>query len=172
MRGDRVDVEASDAKLGMYRSGGMPKVVNSTPSVRRGRPSTKRATGIDLTGTEPIEVRAADVQRALLDLDGKQQFDWSEPAQRERARQAARCVGYVAAESQLQDDGHWGGFQLRGGNYVLDGYGYELQPWNVLRHCREQAAETEGEYSGDDLVTIIPALLLTLALPLCHHNPQ
>ncbi|MBB2999790.1 hypothetical protein FHX57_002121 [Paraburkholderia tropica] len=172
MRGNRVDVEASDAKLGTNRSGGMPKVVNSAPSVKRGRPSTKRAGDIDLGSTAPIELRAADVQRTLVALDGKLQFDWSESAQRERARQAARCVGFIAAESAIRDDGHWGGFQLRGGDYVIDGYGYELMPWNVVRHCREQAAETGNGYSGGDLVTVIPALLPLLALPLCHHAPQ
>ncbi|MBN3813658.1 hypothetical protein [Paraburkholderia sp. Ac-20347] len=43
MHGDFVDVAASDAKLRTYRSGGMPKVVNSAPSVKRGRPTAAAA---------------------------------------------------------------------------------------------------------------------------------
>jgi hypothetical protein len=172
MRGDRVDVEASDAKLDTYRSGGMPKVVNSAPTVKRGRPSTRRAGDIDLGLTEPIELRAADIQRTLVALDGKQEFDWSDSGLRERARQAAQCVGFIAAESPLRDDGHWGGFQFRGRDYVMDGFGFELTPWEVLRQCREHAADTQEPCSGDDLITVIPALLPLLALPLDEHRPQ
>jgi hypothetical protein len=163
MKGSRVDVEASDEKLRLYRTDGMPAITNPSPVVKRGRPAVLAAHSIDLTCTEPIELRTDEIQQALYVLDGKQQFDWSPAGERERARQAARCVGYVAAESPVRDDGHWGWFQVRDGESVVDGYGYELAPQGVLRVCREQAAGEEWE--PDDKVTIIPALLPLLALP-------
>lgn len=163
MQGDRVDVDASDAKLRMYRAGGLPAIVNPLPTARRGRPPAKRAGGIDLNCIEPIELRTDDIRHALLTLDGTQQFDWSEAGECERARQAALCVGYVAVESPLRDDGHWGWFQIRDGGSVVDGYGYELAPPAVVRVCREQVAGAEWE--PDEMVTVIPALLHLLARP-------
>jgi hypothetical protein len=170
MQGNLVDVDASDEKLRLYRTGGLPAVVNPAPAVKRGRPTARSAHGIDLTATEPIELRTVDIQRTLLELDGKQQFDWSDDGQCERARQAARCVGYTAAESPLRDDGHWGGFQLRDNSPypVIDGYGYELMPVNVLRLCREQASVEFFE--PGERVTIIPALLPLLAYPFTQYE--
>lgn len=156
-------MEASDEKLRLFRAEGMPPVVNPSPTDRRGRPSVLATHSIDLTITEPKVFRTDEIRGALTALDGTQRLDWSLAGERERARQAARCVGYVAAESALRDDGHWGWFQVRDSGGVVDGYGYGLAPPGVLRLCREQAAG--DEWAADDTVTVIRALLPLLARP-------
>ncbi|WP_429497455.1 hypothetical protein ACQUFY_16770 [Robbsia andropogonis] len=187
MQGDQVNVEASDAWLKRYRREGMPAIADSDPAVKRGRPSVKQngksvKQDDDLThslNTEPAELTCDEIEAVLGRLDWCQSFDWSEDAQRERARQAARCVGFVAIESVVRDDGHWGGFQLREEaaaaddmpeDSIIGGYGFELSAAEVVKLCRDQVLVslwpgTDARMFEDDRATVVPALLPALAYP-------
>lgn len=61
----------------------------------------------------PVTLPRGEVVRRLRALDWTQAFDWSLGAQCMRALAAAEAVGLQAVESPADDDGHWGGFQLR-----------------------------------------------------------
>jgi len=176
MQGDKVDVEASEEHLQRYRRKGKPVVVIDDPVVKRGRPSVKRDIEADeQLSDEPVCLTCDEIEERLRQLDWKQTFDWSDAAQHRRAVDAARCLGWQALRSKLRDDGHWGGYQLRiqaydwseaaAGGVSMDavpaGHGFELDVWDVLKVCR---AELEG-IEADDVMTIVPALLPTLARP-------
>jgi hypothetical protein len=59
------------------------------------------------------QMRRAEIVKRLKELDWTRTFDWREEAMRARAVNAAAAVGIDAALSELRDDGHWGGYQLR-----------------------------------------------------------
>ncbi|WP_175850012.1 hypothetical protein [Burkholderia cepacia] len=184
MQGDQVDVEASDAWLKKYRRDGMPEITDDATTVKRGRPSVKQPAedGRQLN-SEPTCLTCDEIEARLAALDWKQAFDWSVEAQRERAQRAAQCVGLAAIESDLRDDGHWGGFQLRNPacqdpastDAVIAGFGFELSAWEVVRHCRHEIeacvwAETGEPMFDDDNATVVPSLLPTLARPFHQHD--
>ncbi len=159
MCGPLVDVEASDAQLAQSRRNGLPSIKPSPPAVQRGRPRRGALVKLD------CDVIAA----RLAALDWVQTFDWSEAAQEERARQAARCVGWVALESEIRDDGHWGGFQLReaaGENLKGDAaygsivarFGFDLSAWEVLDLCREEVGPLEDFDTATVRVDLLPVL--------------
>jgi transcriptional regulator with XRE-family HTH domain len=169
MRGARVDVEASDALLASNRRDGLPPLNHCPPAVRRGRP--KRG-GL-------VELHSDAIAARLAALDWVQTFDWAGEAQDERARQAARCVGWVALESNVRDDGHWGGFQVREARgehlvgdaafgSVIAGFGFDLSAWEVLDLCREEAGPLEDFATA----TVRPDLLPVLAHPFDQWDRQ
>ena len=180
MQGDQVDVEASDARLKKYRRDGMPEITDGATTVKRGRPSVKQPAekGRQLN-SEPTCLTCDEIEAQLATLDWKQVFDWSIEAQRERAKQAAQCVGLVAVESDLRDDGHWGGFQLRNPacqdpsstDAVIAGFGFELSAWEGAKHCRHEIEACiwpdtrERMFDDDECATVVPCLLPTLARP-------
>ena len=94
---------------------------------------------------------------------------------------AAQCVGFQAVESELADDGHWGGFQLRDPRWwgkpealpdqaVVAGFGFELVPLEVMRLCRLEAAPDDVEGWEDYRCTVDLRLLGALAYP--HYPGQ
>ncbi|QHP92016.1 hypothetical protein EXE55_14315 [Burkholderia glumae] len=185
MQGDQVDVEASDAWLKKYRRDGMPKVTDDTTAVKRGRPSVKQGAEVGTQlNSEPTCLTCDEIEARLAEFDWQQTFDWSIEAQRERAMQAAQCVGFVAIESDLRDDGHWGGFQLRNpecrdpssADAVIAGFGFELSAWEVVKHCRHEIEASvwpdtgERMFGDDDNATVVPSLLPALARPFHQHD--
>lgn len=188
-----VDLEASDERLRKYRNqyderaqrGKGPGVTQAaTRPVRR---PGNTVTSNTAAGNSAVQANApgqltelpiAEIRRRL------QELDWTQPAPtdgdlRDRARHAARCVGLLAVESDLDDDGHWGGFQLRDPKHwddpdaypderVAHGFGFELTPFDVLRLCRWEATlEGEVGWEDDDCCTVDLTLLAALAYP--HH---
>jgi hypothetical protein len=176
MQGDQVDVEASEAYLQRYRREGKPAVVDGDPVVKRGRPRVKHDVDTEAQlNNGPVCLTCDEIEERLRQLDWKRTFDWSDAAQHQRAVDAARCVGWEAVQSDLRDDGHWGGYQLRipghewgavksGGvsvDAVAAGHGYELSVWDVLKACRD---ELEPIDEGD-VSKVVPAFLPVLAHP-------
>ncbi|WP_186262062.1 hypothetical protein [Burkholderia gladioli] len=184
MQGDQVDVEASDAWLKKYRRDGMPKVTDDAAAVKRGRPSVKQGAEVGTQlNSEPTCLTCDEIEARLAEFDWQQTFDWSIEAQRERAVQAAQCVGFVAIESDLRDDGHWGGFQLRNPacqdpastDAVIAGFGFELSAWEIVKLCRHEIEacvwpETDERMFDDDSSTVVPSLLPALARPFYKHD--
>jgi hypothetical protein len=189
LQGDQVDVEATDERLKRYRREGMPAVVTDDPAVKRGRPSVKygpeSVKQSDQLNTDPVCLTCADVLERLERLDWTQTFDWSAEAQRERARLAAQCVGWEAVESDVRDDGHWGGFQLRitgagpglREDAIAGGFGFELSAFEVLQLCRAETEacrwpDTQALMFDDEDVTVRLDLLPLLARPFHEHDKQ
>lgn len=159
MCGPLVDVSASDAQLAQSRRDGLPSINPGPPAVHRWR--TGRGALVELD-CDAIAAR-------LAALDWARTFDWSDAAQDERVRQAARCVGWVALESEVRADGHWGGFQLReaGGenlkgdaayDSVVAGFGFDLSAWEVLDLCREEVGLLEDFGTASVRLDLLPAL--------------
>ncbi|MGF6664834.1 hypothetical protein QF000_006502 [Paraburkholderia atlantica] len=173
LQGDKVDVEASDARLRRYRRNGLPEINGDAKSVKRGRPSVKQAGTLNI---EPVCLTCAEIMERLADLDWTQEFGWSASSLEERARLAAECIGWEAVRSPVVDDGHWGGFQLRIPAYIAAhgltadavpaGRGFELDLWDVLETCR---AELEPIDHGDEM-TVRLDLLPLLARPFSEYD--
>lgn len=174
MAGSMVDADASDERVRRCRTKGLPLIPPHGTTVKRGRPSAKtRALNV-----EPVSVQlpCAEVKLRLQALDWRRTFDWSDAAQQERATLGARCVGWYAVTSDLRDDGHWGGFQLRtevmaygelNSNYIAGGFGFEFDCWDVLRACREGLVES---FDGAEDVSVRADLLHWLAHPFSEHD--
>jgi len=125
----------------------------------------------------PITLSRGELVQRLRALDWTQTFDWSQGAMRVRALAAAEAVGLQAVESSSEDDGHWGGFQLRdialvethGGvcfDAIAGGYGFELDDSDVLFECRQRIDHPNDDLADmDDLVTIRLDRLPLLAYP-------
>jgi hypothetical protein len=177
MRGDSVDVEASDEMLRMYRNEhdgraqrGQPKPVTRVATAQGNAARRSKVT------TGRVQLTLGEIERRLRDLDWTQTFDWSAAAQEQRARLAAKCVGFEAVESELRDDGHWGAFQLRDPRWIRDGkmldgaviagYGFDASDLEVLRVCREEVLPGDDDPAA--VYTIDVALLPMLAFP--HHE--
>ncbi|CAB3775823.1 hypothetical protein [Pararobbsia alpina] len=182
LEGSKVNVEASDARLKKYRRAGLPEDNEAAKSVKRGRPSVKQGQeSVKQAGrlnAEPVCLTCVEVMRRLAELDWTQTFDWSEAAQDERARLAAQCLGWQAVRSDVRDDGHWGGYQLRISSYVAAhgltedaipaGHGFELDVWAVLKACR---AELEPIDDGEE-VKVRLDLLHLLAHPFTEYDKR
>ena len=172
--GSMVDAEASDERVRRCRTKGLPLIPPQGTTVKRVPPGANSPA----LNTErmPMQLSCAEVKRRLQALDWRRTFDWSDAAQQERAMLGARCVGWYAVTSDLRDDGHWGGFQLRteviddselNSNCIVGGYGYEFDRWDVLRACREGLVES---FDGDDDVSVRVDLLHLLAHPFSEHD--
>lgn len=181
LEGSLVNVEATDERLKAYRRDGL-NVDPHPKAVKRGRPRVKQTANVfallnGFSGAEPESLPCCEVQAQLAALDWTQTFDWSEEAQDQRARLAARCVGLEAVKSDLRDTGHWGGHQLRYPEYgdltgpdaedgVAGGFGFELNCADVLARCRA-ALESIDE---NDTVTVRLNLLPVLARPFAEYD--
>jgi hypothetical protein len=159
MAGPLVDVAASDVQLARNRREGGPPLNPEPPAVRRGRP--RRG--------DFVTLRREGIAARLAALDWGQTFDWNDEAQDERARQAALCVGWVALLSEVRDNGHWGGFQVREAgtenregdaafNCVIRGHGFDLSAWEVLDLCREEVGPLEDFDTATVRVDLLPVL--------------
>ncbi|MDP9893229.1 hypothetical protein J2W32_001466 [Variovorax boronicumulans] len=133
----------------------------------------------------PVTLSRGEVVRRLRALDWTQTFEWSQDAQRARALAAAEAVGLQAVESPAEDDGHWGGFQLRsvalmeshGGvcfDAIAAGYGFELEEGDVLVESRQRLDHPDdGPDDMTDPITIRLDQLPLLAYPFgpTHQKP-
>lgn len=147
----------------------------SAPAQRVATPPPARST----------RMRRSEAVQRLQALDWGQAWDWSDDAQHTRLQGAAAVVGLEAVQSPLDDDGHWGGYQLRnlavqvvhGGlcfEAVAAGYGFELDTFQALVECREHLHHPDD--TADDLAEIIEVrldLLPLLAYPFgpTHQRP-
>lgn len=133
----------------------------------------------------PVTLSRGEVVRRLRALDWTQTFDWSPAAARARALAAAEAVGLQAVESSIEDDGHWGSFQLRDvarmerhGSLCFDaiaaGYGFELEECDVLFESRQRLDHPDDcAEDMDDPITIRLDQLPLLAYPFgpAHQPP-
>lgn len=155
MVGDMVDVEASDAKLQRTRRYGL--------SIGNRGQGAENVAGIVLMTPQKATQR-------ITALDWTVDHDFSEAALDARARQAAECVGWVAVTSEVRDDGHHGGYQVRyegkeGRAAIVDGFGFELTALEVVSMCRKEL-EPDGEDDDNFQMTVRPELFAALALPI------
>lgn len=185
MVGDLVDHDASykgeswhASVKAALREGQPPTVSDRATTARRKRPQAPAIVDPDV----PTRMTVEQIRQRLRELDWSQSQAWDHATQEERARRGARCVGFHAVLSAHRDDGHYGGFQLReietdtpAIDDVIAGYGFELEPWQVLQECRDWLiAEFDDRgapfRAPDDEVEVIPALLAVLANPLYEHD--
>ncbi|WP_440193262.1 hypothetical protein [Bordetella sp.] len=168
MEGGLVDVEASNERLRRLRN-------SEDPRATRGKAlGSLRET----TGKQPGNIQAAmtatEIRAELAALDWRQKFEWSGAALGHRVSLAAKCAGLEAVLSETRDDGHWGGYQLRnriamernGGpcyEAIEAGFGFELEPYEVLEHCRQ--ALCDDSHADDELIEVNASLLPMLAYP-------
>jgi hypothetical protein len=176
MAGELVDVAASRALLARYRRDGEPEPLAAAVSTPGKAAAAKRTAG--RPGTTPVKMTVAEVIERLQRLDWQSEPDWSDVARLDRARQAARCVGWHVFQSELGPPVHWGGLQLRENDRaevrecdIVDGYGYELDASAVILQCREWVSELfdrtgEPLLELHDEVQVVPALLPALARPI------
>jgi hypothetical protein len=182
MDGNMVDVPASMARLARYRREGLPAPL-------RGDRPTCAAPTVPKAKTAP-KPKVQHLTRGEL-LDRLKALDWAQPFDPNnmpaKLAQAAQCVGFEVVTSDLEDDGHWGGYQVRStalvkhhGGVCLDamvaGHGFELDAFEVLATCREHIwdqAFHEGEQDevmGDVLADLLPALAYPFGA--CHRKPS
>lgn len=168
MVGKQVDAEKSNERLGRLRNPEDPRATRGK-AAGSARETTRKQLGNSQTSMTTAEIRAE-----LASLDWKQKFDWSGPALARRVSLAAACAGLEAVQSETRDDGHWGGYQLRnciaveqhGGpcfEAIEAGFGFELEPCDVLEHCRQ--ALCDDSYADDEPIEVNASLLPMLALP-------
>lgn len=161
LAGTLVEVEASRAKLERLRRDGVPEAL--------------RVKRVGVPDGGPV-TRGAIVER-LHALDWMQAFDWAPGAVHDRVLAAAKAVGLEVVTSDLDDDGHHGGYQLRSGALIahhggpctaatVAGFGFELDAWDALHACRD-ALHHPDDLAGDleDLITVPAELLPALAYP-------
>lgn len=173
LQGDRVDVESTAAYMKQYHPTGSPIVLSPLEIAdllasdgnkgSKGNKVTSEGNSNVVTSTQVVTPKRGaatvvmtlgEVERELLGLDWTQEFDWSTEALDQRARQAARCIGWEAVTSSLFDDGHWGGYQLRITEYsaqgvhygaIAGGFGFELDAFDVLTLVRGHIRIREDE---------------------------
>ena len=117
----------------------------------------------------------------LQALDWTTARDWSPAAVHARVIAAALVVGLELVESEVRDDGHHGGYQLRDtellkrhGRVCRDaiaaGFGFELDAWDALHACRR--CVTDPDFEPDVPMTLRADLLHLLAYPFgeCHRH--
>lgn len=147
--------------------------------------SRRRATQSVPATSTPVTLQRRQVAEHLTALDWSRTWDWGPEATHERAMQAASAAGLDAVLSDVDDDGHWGGYQLRnvelmkqhGGlcpETITGGFGFELDTFEVLMLCREHLFHPDD--SPDELaenVTMRMDLLPLLAYPFgpTHRRP-
>lgn len=180
-----VDVETSDARLRRYRNehdgraqrGARKAAASVTCSnvtfIGRLEGNGRKGNGAI---APRVELPIPEIRRRLRKLDWKQPAPASGEERWERARLAARCLGLEAAESDLDDDGHWGGLQLRDPNWwgnqeaypdqqVVAGFGFELTPLEVVLLCRREVDPEKDTFGDDGTYVVDLALLPALAYP-------
>jgi hypothetical protein len=177
IQGAMVDVEATDKHMKRFRRRGSPIVLTveearEPGNNNRGKGNERFVTPVQGNG-RIVTLRCAEIAERLRFLDWTQEFEWTPQAELERARGAAICIGWEVVQSDLRDDGHWGGLQLRITEHVAKhgltedaipaGFGFELFPAQILERVREEI-EPMIEFD-DDVATVDLALLPLLARP-------
>jgi hypothetical protein len=176
MQGLLVDVEATEELMKRYRRKGSPIVLSATEVSKKGNARNKGSNNDGVThlqgNDQIVTLSCTEILERLQLLDWTKEFDWSSEAVLQRARDAAKCIGWEAVESDTRDDGHWGGFQLRITKCVIDnvlkagaipaGHGYELSSIEVLYKVRE---EIEADFDLSDTMEVDLTLLPLLAHP-------
>lgn len=168
MEGKLVDVEASNDKLKRYRDSNDPRATRGKTAGNVGE-----ATGKQQRNPQTL-MTSTEIRAELAALDWEQEFEWSVAALARRVSLAAACAGLEAVQSETRDDGHWGGYQLRnciavgqhGGpcfEAIEAGFGFELEPCDVLERCRQ--ALCDDSYADDEPIEVNASLLPMLALP-------
>lgn len=180
MQGDQVDVEATDERVQRYRREGLPEPKATVESVKRGRASVKRGEQLN---TAPLNLTLAEYAGRLAEIDWTTEFDWSDEAQEQRARDACACLGWEMVRSDHEDDGHWGGYQVRIRAYmenglhegaIAGGFGFELWPYEVLLLVRDHVTgwDRHGPVDQEERMDLPPRLLPLLAHPLSPGHEQ
>ncbi len=183
-----IHLEATAESMRRYRKAGLPPSFEAMVTGVDPRPagSARRATQADAIQTPSSNgpYRRGELAARLLALDWKTPFDLSEDSVRARILRAAEAVGFEVAEAHFEDDGHWGGYQLRNVNLlehygelcfeaIVAGYGFELEASQVLLECREKLTHPDDGPEDDDLIAMDLELLPALAYPFgpCHRPP-
>jgi len=183
LQGSAVDVDESDKLIRKYRDSSDERATRGKSRLRKtltnglnqGLVKAEPVKAVKASG--PVLMTVEEIRARLDELDWTREFDWE--ADDRRAILAARCVGMEAVTSDRDDDGHWGGFQLRdprlieqnGGLFVEAieaGFGFELTPDEVIAACRECVTSEEYFHGEPETqVSVIPDLLPLLAYPHC-----
>lgn len=178
LQGLQVDVESTAARMSRVHRTGSPIVLSVEEAVlaKDQGNAIRRLRGSN-GGGNLAPLLCTEITARLEALDWTQTFDWAPAAQAERARKAAACVGWDAVQSDLRDDGHWGGFQLRIAEHLatndLDedaicaGFGFELYPEDVFKAVREQF---ELIFDEGDTEAVRLDLLHSLAHPFNEYD--
>jgi hypothetical protein len=177
-----IHLTATAAHMRAFRVGGLPPGFQAFIDGGSMSETEPPAASGRLASARPSPPVAAHIRRAEL-VARLEALDWQgssfpvEHGMRSRVAAAAAAVGYELAESDNDDDGHWGGYQLRSlatmarecgicFDAIVAGYGYELDAWDVLRECREVISHPDdSEEDGNDLVEFDLELLPALAYP-------
>lgn len=183
--GDLVDFEASYKGERWHASAAkFHKTATTEPTPSQG--AAERSSSVRKTSPPKLtKMTRGEVASRLRGLDWTGTFDWSETAMHDRTVRAAAVAGLEAVQSPLDDDGHWGGYQLRnlavqavhGGlcfEAVAAGFGFELDTFQALAECREHLHYPDD--TADDLAEVIEVrldLLPLLAYPFgpAHQRP-
>jgi hypothetical protein len=187
--GDKVDVVASAAAMAQGRKDGVPPRLaaylasgasnSGGVEPRVGSTDAPAAT----VPPAPVEHRRDVLIARLRALDWAGVCDVTEEGERGRVLRAATAVGLEAVESGKDDDGHWGGWQLRNlevmesrglcFDAVHSGHGFELDTWEALRECREVILHPDhGPEDMGDLFAMDLDLLPALAYPFNAHQKR
>jgi hypothetical protein len=184
LQGLQVDVEETEVLMRRNHRKGSPIALTPQEAMLLGQKGNVKKSsfgGKVVTqrkgNAAPVSLLCTEIVRRLEAMDWKQTFDWAPEAQAERARRAARCIGWEAVQSDLRDDGHWGGFQLRITEYsaaggleedaIPAGFGFELYPEDVFKAVR---SEFESILSDDDREVVRLDLLPLLAHPFNEYD--
>lgn len=191
---DEIHLEATAAAMRSFRVAGLPPGFQAflDGNLMAGEDAAQVANGRTPARPQPVQqatppatrFKRADLVERLRALDWQAHWALNEEGERSRAAAAAVAVGYELAESDEDDDGHWGGYQLRSLarmttqgwpslDAVVAGYGYELEAWDVLQACREVISHPDDiDEDGEELIPFDLVLLPELAYPFGpHHRP-
>jgi hypothetical protein len=179
-----IHLAATAESMRRYRSAGLPSGFAALLDGCAPAAITPKTAPKQLRATRVTEHRRGDLAAHLLELDWKMPFEATEAQVRDRLDAAAEAVGLEVVESTRNDDGHWGGFQLRnislmerhGGlcfDAIVAGYGFELEEFEVLVACREKLTHPDDHpEDDDDLIELDLELLPALAYPFGpRHQP-
>jgi hypothetical protein len=155
MQGDMVDVQASDDYLAKYHINGRPVPQKLSSSL--------------------VEVDYREVEDRLASLDWNQSFQWDEAALLQRAKDACACLGFKLLDNGFKNDGlaTHGGYQVRSedGDIIQAGYGFELDLFDVIILCRENALyHLIEDLVINDGVQLRVDSLPSIALPIFQHQ--
>ncbi|HUB91107.1 MAG TPA: hypothetical protein VMA74_15390 [Dyella sp.] len=181
MQGVLVDVESTEELMKRHRRKGSPVVLFAEEVTRTGNTNRKDGNKSSVTQEKGngriVTLPCTEILEQLRHLDWTREFEWTPEAMHQRVHAAAKCIGWEVAESDLRDDGHWGGMQLRITEHlakhgltedaVAAGFGYELFPFQVLQEVRK---ELEPALGPDDTAAIDRTLLPLLARPFYEHD--
>ena len=177
---DEVHLAVTAERMRSFRRSGLPPAFEA---LMRGEPGAASAVPHAQSERHPAARRQRGTEHRRADLVARLRvLDWSVPFSegddiRQRLLRAAEVAGFQVAESDFEDDGHWGGYQLRSlalldrfgcleRDAVVAGFGFELDAFEALQECREAILPPDlGPGDDDDLFVIDLELLPALAYP-------